>query len=363
MLVNTELRQRFLREARAAAALDHPNLVPVYESGEAGGVCYIASAYCPGITLAQWLQELSSSVPPRTAAALIACLADAVHHAHERGILHRDIKPSNVLLLPRPGNAATTVDSAAELSELDFIVKLTDFGLAKFLLAEADQATTGGILGTPAYMAPEQAEGWTQEVCPATDVYALGVILYELLTRRLPFPAAALPNILGSSPCEEPEAPRRLTAEVPRDLETICLKCLRKEPRQRYLNADALAHDLNRFLRHEPIQVPSQRSECPAGRLVSPSATNPRCRPCRPRPRHPRGRLVFGGVGSLAGRPSAQRTAARHQRVLSGGDRRRRSHGLDGAKHLAPQRLGPLAWRLLAVLLARLRRQRGEPLD
>ncbi|HEY7425552.1 MAG TPA: serine/threonine-protein kinase [Gemmataceae bacterium] len=265
-LVNADLRQRFLREARAAAALDHPNLVPVYESGEAGGVCYIASAYCPGVNLAQWLQERSEPVSPPMAASLIACLAEAVHHAHGRGILHRDLKPSNVLLVPRTAGAEAADDSGASPSELGFVVKLTDFGLAKLLEAEADQTSSGGILGTPVYMAPEQAEGWSREVGAATDVYALGVILYELLTRRLPFQGASLLLTLEQTRSEEPMSPRRLATDLPRDLETICLKCLRKDPRQRYPGADALAGDLRRFLRRESIQA---RPACLGTRLAN----------------------------------------------------------------------------------------------
>jgi hypothetical protein len=249
-LFNADLRERFLREARAAAALDHPNLVTVYESGEVAGICYIASAYCPGLNMAQWLHSRPGPVSPWTAATLIACLATAVQHAHDRGILHRDLKPSNVLLVPR---TAKTIDSANDQFELEFIPKLTDFGLAKLLEAESDQTRSGIVLGTPVYMAPEQAEGWSNQVGAATDVYALGVMLYELLTRRLPFQGVSLVLTLEQLRSEEPLPPRRIVSELPRDVETICLKCLRKDPRQRYASADALAQDLHRFLRREPI--------------------------------------------------------------------------------------------------------------
>jgi hypothetical protein len=244
-LLSPEWRERFGREARAASALDHPNVVPVYEAGAAGPVCYIASAYCPGPTLAGWLKERSEPVPFRVAALLVAALADGVEHAHRRGVLHRDLKPSNVLLSPAPEAA----------DELGFTPRVTDFGLAK-LLAEAvpdAQTRSGAILGTVEYMAPEQAAGKGKAVGPAADVYALGAILDELLTGRPPLRGETDLDTLLQVQTEEPLPPTRLRPKVPRDLETVCLKCLQKEPARRYAGAGALAEDLRRFLADEPI--------------------------------------------------------------------------------------------------------------
>ena len=151
--------------------------MPVYEAGEAGTVCYIAAAYCEGTTLADWLRRQPGPVPPHVAASLVATLAEAVQHAHDRGVLHRDLKPSNVLLQPAPAG-----------DELGHVPRLTDFGVAKLLEGEGGETLSGAVLGTPAYMAPEQAAG-DPNVGPAADVYALGTILYELLTGRSPFKA------------------------------------------------------------------------------------------------------------------------------------------------------------------------------
>jgi WD40 repeat protein len=256
-LVDGALRRRFQHEAQAAARLDHPNIVPVYDAGEAGPLCFIASAFCPGVTLAAWLQERTEPVCWREAAALVAALADGVQHAHSRGVLHRDLKPSNVLLVSGESAAPTTHNSPLTTQQ----PKITDFGLAKLLTAEAGvaasvvQTRSGAIVGTARYMAPEQAEGKTNEIGTAADVYALGAILYELITGRPVFEAQSDLAVLEQVRSQEPIAPRRHRPNLPRDVATICLKCLRKQPSHRYRSAAELAEDLQRLLAGEPIQA------------------------------------------------------------------------------------------------------------
>jgi serine/threonine protein kinase len=226
MLLMPESRQRFLREGRAAGCLDHPNLLPVFEAGEIGAICYLASAYVPGITLKEWLRRHDGLASVNPAAELLAKLADAMHHAHQKGICHRDLKPGNILL-SGDGN-----DS--DLSS--FVPRIIDFGLAKVLHEGAGDAVTrsGAVFGTPRYMAPEQAVGKTQAVGPTTDIHALGVILYELLTGQTPYQGESDLDILRHVIADEPLRPGKIRPHVPRDLETICLKCLEKDPAHRY---------------------------------------------------------------------------------------------------------------------------------
>jgi WD40 repeat protein len=268
-LMTPELRERFHHEAMAAARLDHPNLVSVYEAGAVDDVCFITSPYCPGITLADWLQQRQQPVPWHMAATLLITLAEAVQHAHSRGVLHRDLKPANILLVSGGvvgGEWSESADTTHHSPLTTHQPKITDFGLAKLMVeGEPDQTGTGMIVGTPCYMAPEQAAAKNKEVTTAADVYALGAILYEMLTARPPFRADTALATLEQVRTREPVPPRRLHAEVPRDLETICLKCLHKDPRRRYVSAHGLAADLRRLLAGEPIQA---RAVGPSERLL-----------------------------------------------------------------------------------------------
>ncbi|MCI0457082.1 MAG: bifunctional serine/threonine-protein kinase/formylglycine-generating enzyme family protein [Gemmataceae bacterium] len=226
---------RFRTEAEAVAQLQHPQIVQVYEIGEAEGRAYFSLEFVEGGSLAGQLH--GAPLPARRAAQLVEVLARAIHFAHQHGIIHRDLKPANVLL---------TAEGQP---------KITDFGLAKKLEGGTGQTRSGDVMGTPSYMAPEQAQGKLAHIGPGVDVYALGAILYELLSGRPPFRAESAWETITQVMTEEPLPPTRLYSKLPRDLETICLKCLRKERDQRYPSAQALADDLHRFLEGEPIQA------------------------------------------------------------------------------------------------------------
>jgi predicted Ser/Thr protein kinase len=246
--VSVEDLVRFRVEAEAVARLQHPNIVQIYEIGEANGRPYFSLEYVDGGSLSARLH--GKPHPPRRAAELILTLARAMHHAHEKGIVHRDLKPANVLLA-RSDRAYAIPFAEGETERYE--PKITDFGLAKRLDAGRGLTRSGDVIGTPAYMAPEQAGGSTRDVGPASDVYALGVILYEMLTGRVPFVGPTLVDTLIRVRTEEPALPRLFQPDLPRDLETICLKCLAKEPYQRYATARDLADDLQRFLAGQPI--------------------------------------------------------------------------------------------------------------
>ena len=255
-----DLLTRFRREAEAVARLQHPHLVQIHEVGEQDGRPYCVLELVDGGSLAQKLA--GTPQPARLAAPLVETLAWAMHAAHERNVVHRDLKPANILLAvsgQRSAVSPTEDDHSNGLTAdrclLTAVPKITDFGLAKRLDVPLERTRSGVILGTPSYMAPEQAAGHSKEVGPAVDVYALGAILYEMLAGRPPFQGESLLETLQQVVSQEPVSPRSLQPKVPRDLETICLKCLQKEPRQRYLTAHELADDLRRFQAGEPIRA------------------------------------------------------------------------------------------------------------
>jgi serine/threonine protein kinase len=228
-------RARLRTEANAVARLEHPNIINIFEVGEHEGRPFLVLELVEGDNLAGFMH--GAPLAAETAATLTAMLAQAVHHAHVQGIVHRDLKPANVLMT-RAG-----------------VPKIADFGLAKCLDDDAGRTRTGHVLGTPCYMAPEQALGQVRDISPATDVYALGVILYEMLTGHVPFVGESVLETLEQVRSNDPVPPRQLKPKMPKDLETICLKCLEKDPKRRYASAQALAEDLHAFLRGDPIKA------------------------------------------------------------------------------------------------------------
>jgi WD40 repeat protein len=226
---------RFRNEAEAVARVQHPNLVQIYEVGEHEGRPYFALEYVDGQPLDARLRE--GHVEPREAARLVEILARAVHAVHQHGMVHRDLKPANILM------------TAAG------VPKITDFGLAKRLDGQLGKTLTGDVLGTPMYMSPEQASGRVKDIGPATDIYALGTILYEMLAGRPPFQANSGLDVVMMVANAEPQPPSAIRHKLPRDLETICLKCLEKQPARRYATAEELAEDLHRFQIGEPIRA------------------------------------------------------------------------------------------------------------
>src|SRR5207245_4875404 len=227
--------KRFRREAEAAASLEHPCTVPIYEVGERDGSCYFSMKFVEGGQLDEVVRRMPMSI--RQAAELIAKVARTVHYAHQHGILHRDIKPGNILL-----------DGKGE-------PHLTDFGLARLVETESTVTRTLEVLGTPSYMAPEQAVGNNDALSSATDVYGLGAVLYQLVTGHPPFAGGTTYETIKLLLDTEPRQPRLWNSKIDRDLSTICLKCLEKDPTRRYPSALTLAEDLDRWLKHEPIRA------------------------------------------------------------------------------------------------------------
>jgi serine/threonine-protein kinase len=227
--------ERFRIEGEAVASLQHPNIVQIFEVGKRDGLPFFSLEFVDGGSLAQTIG--GKPVAPRRAAEIMEALARAMGLAHERGIIHRDLKPANVLM------------------SVQGTPKITDFGLAKRIESDSQQTRSGTLMGTPSYMAPEQARGETHAIGPPADIYALGAILYEMLTSRPPFQGATMMDTLDQVCNQEPVPPTRLQPKLSRDLETVCLKCLQKEARKRYATANELADDLQRFLQGEPIKA------------------------------------------------------------------------------------------------------------
>ena len=229
------LIRRLRAEAKVVAALDHPNIVPLYEIGEEGGFPYLILKLIPGGDLERHRGRFSSN--PRAAVRLMAKVARTVHYAHKHGVLHRDLKPSNILI------------------DLDGAPHVTDFGLARCIEIESSLTQTGVILGTPAYMSPEQASGSPAELTEAVDVYGLGAVLYKLLTGRPPFQAETMYDVLEQVRDRVPSSLRLHNRSVDRNLDAICLKCLEKDPARRYHSAAALSADLERWLAGSPVSA------------------------------------------------------------------------------------------------------------
>lgn len=240
-ITTPDLTARFLHEGRAVAALCHPNIVPVYESGQSGSICYLASQFVQGVSLDQWI-ELESSVSPIQSATICQSIAEGVAHAHQRGVLHRDIKPANILVAsPKPDLTANIANR----------ILITDFGLAKNIHDDSNQTQPGALIGTPCFMSPEQAK--QKDATEQSDIYSIGAVLYFLLSRQPPFHGTTIIETIQNVVGENPIPPSRFDSGIPKDLEAVCLKCLDKDPRSRYQSAFELQADLGRFLRGEPV--------------------------------------------------------------------------------------------------------------
>ncbi len=259
-VVAPEDRDRFLREARSAAQLHHPFIVSMFDVGQVDDLPFLVYEFIEGVSLADWLSR--GRAAPREVAALLADVADALQYAHERGIVHRDVKPANIMLEGgtrsagsgrSPGRSGDSSTATPRTDSSDSLTpKIMDFGMAKREGADSTVTTDGQVLGTPAYMSPEQARGESRHVDGRSDIYSLGVLLYQALTGELPFRGTRRMQ-MHQAIYDDPRSPRSLNERIPRDLETVCLKAMAKEPNRRYASAGELAADLRRFLRGEPI--------------------------------------------------------------------------------------------------------------
>ncbi|MFK7769266.1 MAG: protein kinase [Mariniblastus sp.] len=249
VVTTPELKSRFVREGRASAALSHPNIVPVFESGQVGSICYLASQFVDGETLEQW-QSNQETIALAPAAKIVSTLAEAISHAHQRGILHRDIKPANVMLAQNDEN------------DVSGKVRIMDFGLAKVIGESSEFSRTNAIVGTPAYMSPEQAN--QKDATEASDIYSLGAILFQLLTGKPPLLKESFLETISAVANEDAVPPSKFRNDIPKDLDAITLKCLEKDPRKRYRSAFDLHRDLNAWLGGKPVVArrPSLPERC-----------------------------------------------------------------------------------------------------
>ena len=261
VLAHADRLKRFRNEAKLSQTLDHPGIVPVIETNLDSATPYIASEFCDGPNLMQWLAENKKAViQPKVAARLVSHIADAVGYAHRNGIVHRDLKPANIILVAEgdptvdePVHGAARILTMTTLDSLS--PRITDFGLAQLQEQAIHDTTSSMLLGSPNYMSPEQAEGRPEEVGAGSDIFALGAVLYQLLTGFAPFEADTYPGVLRRLRETEPVPLQKQRSDVERDLETICLKCLEKSPRDRFESADSLSAELNRYCTGQPIKT------------------------------------------------------------------------------------------------------------